>query len=156
MTRILAIVLTALIPFAVASQETPKPEVLPEVLAVIQPAGDSDLSEFLWINRLIVVFADSPADPRFTQQMDLLNEGLPHLGDRDVLILTDTDPSAKSPIRTKLRPRGFSMVLVGKDGGVKLRKPRPWTVREISASIDKFPDRLREVEDRREDRHSAQ
>lgn len=151
MTRILAIVLTALIPFAAASQETPKPE----ALAVIQPADISDLSEFVWINRLIVVFADSPADPRFIRQMDLLGEGLPQLGNRDVLILTDTDPGAKSPIRTKLRPRGFSMVLIGKDGGVKLRKPRPWTVREISASIDKYPDRQREVEDRREDRHTG-
>lgn len=145
MTRILAIVLTTLIPFAASPQEAAKPE----TFAVIQPVGDSDLNEFLWINRLIIVFADNAADPRFTQQMDLLAEGLDVLGDRDVVILTDTEPKAMSPIRTKLRPRGFSMVLVGKDGGVKLRKPRPWTVREISASIDKYPDRLREVEDRR-------
>lgn len=145
MTRILAVVLAALIPFAAVSQETAKPE----VLAVVEPAGDSDLNEFLWTNRVIVVFADSPADPRYIEQIDLLNDGLAALGDRDVLILTDTDPKALSPIRTQLRPRGFSMVLIGKDGGVKLRKPRPWSVREISHSIDKFPDRQREVEDRR-------
>ncbi|MFT5614276.1 MAG: hypothetical protein ACI8Q6_001553 [Granulosicoccus sp.] len=145
MTRILAIVLTALIPLAALSQDTPEP--MP--IAVVQPASDSELNEFLWKNRLIVVFADSPQDPRYIEQMDLLNEELAALGERDVLILTDTDPKALSPIRTKLRPRGFSMVLVGKDGGVKLRKPRPWTVRDISRSIDKFPDRQREVEDRR-------
>ncbi|MBV1896322.1 MAG: DUF4174 domain-containing protein [Rhodobacteraceae bacterium] len=145
MTRILAIVLTALIPFTVLSQEVAKPE----VLAIVEPAGDSDLNEFLWTKRVIVVFADSPADPRYIEQIDLLNGELAALGERDVLVLTDTDPKALSPIRTQLRPRGFSMVLIGKDGGVKLRKPRPWSVREISRSIDKFPDRQREVEDRR-------
>lgn len=145
MTRILAIVLTALIPLTALSQETAKPE----VLAVVQPADDSELNEFLWINRVIVVFADSPADPRYIEQLDLLTEELDALGERDVLILTDTDPKASSPMRTQLRPRGFSMVLIGKDGGVKLRKPRPMTVREISRTIDKFPDRRREVEERR-------
>ena len=145
MTRILAIVLTALIPIAVLSQETAKPE----VLAVVQPADDSELNEFLWTNRVIVVFADSPADPRYVEQLDLLNKELAALGERDVLILTDTNPKTLSPIRTQLRPRGFSMVLIGKDGEVKLRKPRPWSVREISRSIDKFSDRQNKVEDRR-------
>jgi len=37
-----------------------------------------------------------------------------------------------------------------KDGGVKLRKPSPRTVREISRTIDQTPMRLQEVEDRRE------
>ena len=76
-------------------------------------------------------------------------DGEDMLLDRDVIVLTDTDPAAQSPIRQKLRPRGFMMVLIGKDGGVKLRKPLPWTVREISRSIDKMPMRLQEVEDRR-------
>jgi hypothetical protein len=68
---------------------------------------------------------------------------------RDVVVLTDTDPAARSPLRQKLRPRGFMLVLVGKDGGVKLRKPLPWTVREITRTIDKMPIRQREVEERR-------
>jgi len=145
MTRIFAFVLSALIPFSAGAQNAPEST----VIAVIKPAENRDLSEFLWIKRPIIVFADNAADPRFIQQMDLLRDGLDVLGNRDVVILTDTDPAARSPIRLKLRPRGFSMVLIGKDGGVKLRKPHPWSVREITRSIDKFPDRLREVEDRR-------
>jgi DNA-binding IscR family transcriptional regulator len=66
-----------------------------------------------------------------------------------VIVLTDTDPKARSALRKKLRPRGFMLVIIGKDGGVKLRKPHPWSVREITRSIDKFPSRLREVEERR-------
>jgi hypothetical protein len=117
--------------------------------ALIQPGADSDLSEYQWQSRPIVVFADSPDDPRFQEQIDRLTKGADQLLERDVVVLTDTDPSVRSPLRKKLRPRGFMLVLVGKDGGVKLRKPAPWTVREITRSIDKFPDRQREVEERR-------
>jgi len=42
-------------------------------------------------------------------------------------------------------------VLIGKDGGVKLRKPFPWSVRELSRSIDKMPMRQQELRDRRDD-----
>jgi hypothetical protein len=124
------------------------PSIAQEV-PLIRPAVDSNLSEFLWINRPIVVFADNPADPRFIEQMDLLSKELDALALRDVVVLTDTDPGAKSAVRTKLRPRGFAMVLVGKDGTVNLRKPRPWTVRELSRAIDKMPDRQREIRERR-------
>lgn len=68
---------------------------------------------------------------------------------RDVIILTDTDPSAQSALRTRLRPRGFMMVLIGKDGQIELRKPQPWDIREITRSIDKMPLRQQEIEDRR-------
>jgi len=118
---------------------------------ISRPAGDLELDSFLWTARPIVVFADSPADPRFLQQIELLQDGVAMLADRDVVVLTDTDPDARTPIRMKLRPRGFQMVLVDKDGGVKLRKPHPSSVREITRSIDKTPMRQREVEERREE-----
>ena len=49
-----------------------------------------------------------------------------------------------------VRPRGFMLVLVGKDGGIKLRKPRPWDVREITRSIDKMTIRQREIREAKE------
>jgi len=116
---------------------------------VIQPAGAHKLEEYLWLKRPVVVFADSPNDPRFQQQMDLLQERLDDLAVRDVVVLTDTDPSVLSPLREKLRPRGFMLLLIGKDGSVYLRKPFPWSVREISRSIDKMPLRQQEIRDRR-------
>ncbi|WP_299292794.1 DUF4174 domain-containing protein [uncultured Tateyamaria sp.] len=110
----------------------------------------SDLSEFVWEKRPIIVFADSPNDPSFSQQMDLLADRAAELAERDVVVLTDTDPSANSDLRLKLRPRGFMLVLIGKDGGVKLRKPFPWDVRELSRTIDKMPMRQREIRERRD------
>ena len=107
-----------------------------------------DLAQFLWINRPIVVFADSPADPRFVEQMKFLEADLDALVQRDVVVLTDTDPAAKSALRTALRPRGFGLVLIDKDGEVKLRKPAPWSTREISRSIDKWPTRQQEIREK--------
>ena len=52
-----------------------------------------------------------------------------------------------SELRKELRPRGFGLVLLGKDGQVKLRKPSPWDVREITHAIDKWPIRLKEIRD---------
>lgn len=122
--------------------ETPKEKVILE-------ASDVVLEDFLWIKRPVVVFADSPADPRFVQQMQFLTRELDELVLRDVVIITDTDPAAQSALRTKLRPRGFMLVLIGKDGEVKLRKPLPWSVRELSRTIDKMPIRQQEIRDRR-------
>ena len=111
-------------------------------------ATEIDLEAFRWIARPLVVFSDTPADPAFSQQVELLQARLDELVQRDVVIVTDTDPSAMSPIRQKLRPRGFMLVVIGKDGGVILRKPFPWHVREISRSIDKMPLRQQEIRER--------
>jgi hypothetical protein len=147
MKRILAFVFSVLIPLSALAEEASTDA----SATMIRPAGDIDLSEFLWINRPVVVFANSPADPQFSEQMDLLTDEIEALRERDVVIITDTDPAAKSAVRQKLRPRGFMLVLIGKDGGVKLRKPLPWNVRELTRSIDKMPIRQREIRERRED-----
>lgn len=150
MTRIFAVVLTLLIPLtAQAADPALAPATPAQADAMFRPVGDTTLDSFKWVARPVIVFADSPADPRFQQQIDLLMDDVDMLADRDVIVLTDTDPAAKSPIRQKLRPRGFQMVLVDKDGAVKLRKPAPWSVREITRSIDKTLMRQREVEERR-------
>ena len=112
---------------------------------VFAPASAEGLSQYLWKSRPVVVFSDTPDDPRFIRQMDLLAEDPDELVARDVVILTDTDPGADSALREELRPRGFMLVLIGKDGKVKLRKPRPWTVRELSRAIDKMPLRRDEI-----------
>lgn len=145
MKHILAFVLAALFPATLLAAEDVK-TVEPDI---IRSAEGEDLNEYLWVNRPIVVFADTPADPRYGEQMDMLTAELEALRVRDVVILTDTDPAAKSALREKLRPRGFMLVLIGKDGTVYLRKPFPWSVRELSRSIDKMPMRQREIRERR-------
>lgn len=107
------------------------------------------LSDFRWQKRPVVVFADTPADPAFVEQMRNLEQRWPELAEQDVVVITDTDPAAGSEARTKLRPRGFMFVLIDKDGTVAQRKPFPWDAREISRAIDKTPTRREELRARR-------
>lgn len=134
---------------SVTAQDADVPETPPAWEQISQLESDN-LNDFLWLSRPVVVFADAENDPRFVQQIALLEAEAAALLERDVVILTDTDPSAKSALRSKLRPRGFMLALVGKDGGVKLRKASPWNVRELSRVIDKMPMRAREVRERRQ------
>ncbi len=112
------------------------------------PASEVVLADLLYLKRVVVVFADSPNDPAYLRQMELLTRNTSDLVDRDVILLTDTTPATPSEIREKLRPRGFSLVIMDKDGSIAIRKPLPWDTREISRSIDKFPSRLSEVLER--------
>ena len=109
------------------------------------PADQVVLAEQEYLKRPLVVFADSPDDPAYIRQMDLLARAYSELEERDVILITDTNPAARSEWRQKLRPRGFSLVIMDKDLKSVLRKPIPWDVREISHAIDKLPLRLQEM-----------
>ena len=128
----------ALAPMSASAQDVVDP-LVPRV------AEGLSLDEFQWLSRPIVVFADTPADPRFIEQMELLTSRPEALLERDVVIIVDTDPAAQSAIRTALRPRGFSIVVLSKDGTVGLRRPAPRDVREIVRAIDNFQLRQEEL-----------
>ncbi len=99
---------------------------------------EADLASFQWVDRLIVVFADTPDNPDFQQQMTYLEDRAEDLVERDVVVVVDTDPAAQSDARSELRPRGFMVVIIDKDGEVKLRRPSPRSGRELVRSIDSF------------------
>ncbi|MBT8410903.1 MAG: DUF4174 domain-containing protein [Octadecabacter sp.] len=151
MIRLFALISCAFMSAAAAQEADPLPlsDVWQADKTVIFDANSIDIDELVWIARPVIVFADSPNDPRFRQQMDLLSDRPELLAERDVIIVTDTNPDARGDLRLRLRPRGFMLVLMGKDGEVELRKPAPWDIREITRSIDKMPLRQQEIEDRR-------
>lgn len=150
MKLLMNIALAALIALpAMAEEEQTVLERWEEFPATVFDGSEVDLAALQWTLRPLVLFADTPNDPRFRQQLDLLMSDVEQLVERDVIIITDTDPDAMSDPRTQLRPRGYMMALLGKDGRVALRKPSPWSVREISRSIDKMPLRQQEIQDRR-------
>lgn len=120
--------------------ETPEPP----MLTIIEDP-EVTLDQFAWTARPIVVFADAKADPRFDEQIRFLQADVEELLERDVVVIVDTTLKPRSALRDALRPRGFMLVLIDKDGDVKLRKPAPWTVREITRSIDKWPSRQQEI-----------
>ena len=103
------------------------------------------LDQYLWQARPLVIFAPSQDDPRLVQQLKWLEESKDEIEERDVVVVVDIEAATTSTLRKEFRPRDFQIVLVGKDGEVKLRKPFPWDVRELSRQIDKMPMRMQEM-----------
>jgi len=143
--------LAAALSLPALAQSTEAPQTDPDTVSgaaadsIVISSNDTDLDAWLWTRRPVVVFADSPADPRFMEQMALLEARMSALADRDVVVITDTDPAARTAVRRKLRPRGFMLVVMAKDGTIVTRKPGPWSEREISRAIDKLPLRQQEL-----------
>jgi hypothetical protein len=126
----------------------------PEIAAVWDVVFPADLPDSIdglkWRKRVVLVFSDSPFNPLFDQQIKSLQSDPAPLAERDVVVLADADPAGQSALRDRFHPRGFMLVLIGKDGQIKLRKPLPWDVREISRAIDKTPLRQQELRDQRQ------
>lgn len=111
-------------------------------------ASEINMSDLVYVARPLIVFADSPADPLFDQQIALLNADLSGLALRDVIVIADTDPAARSAVRQAFRPRGFTLLLIDRDGTITQRKPAPWHVRELTRAIDKTPSRQQDIRER--------
>lgn len=146
MTQSLAIVFAALFAVPAIAQESGTPADAPLFFSM----DEVDLAQLKWKKRPVVVFAESELDPAFEDQMRKLRSRPQELLERDVIVIMDTEPEPLSDLRRQLRPRGFMLVLISKDGTVNVRKPFPWDVREITRSIDKMPIRKREIRDAKE------
>lgn len=99
----------------------------------------ANLERYQWQSRPLVIFAPSPQDARYQQQIALLKQNPAALAERDIVVLSDTDPAQHGRLRSELNPRGFEVVLVGKDGGMKMRETEPLTAEILFSTIDKMP-----------------
>ena len=115
---------------------------------------NTNLEIYEWTHRPVVIFANSDRDPNFISQIEFLSEDIKALLERDIIVLIDTDPKFSSSLRKKLRPHGFTFVLIGKDGQVKLRKPSPWNIREIARVVDKMPIRQQEIARKKQEKRN--
>ncbi|MBS8226716.1 DUF4174 domain-containing protein [Vannielia litorea] len=103
------------------------------------------LKVYRWQNRPVLLFADNPEDAQYRIAVEALRGAFDGLAERDIVVLTDTDPASPSALRTRLAPMGFAMYLVGKDGGIKLRSDTPIRVETLFETIDSMPMRQREM-----------
>ena len=121
------------------------------------------VEELKWEKRVLIFSASAPTNVGFKRQEQLLEKGKRGMKERDLVIYklyNDhwIDPEGKMlsekqafAIREAYEiPEGiFMVVLIGKDGSVKMRKDDIVSSREIFAIIDSMPMRKREINRRK-------
>lgn len=125
---------------AQAATPPPLPGVAEAVAAgvTVLDAAGARLDDFLWQKRVVAVFADNPRDPNFAAQMRHFADDPEGLARREMIVVVDADPAARSEPRNRLRPRGFALIVVDLDGSIRLRRPLPWDMRELGRAIDRI------------------
>jgi len=121
---------------------------------------DVSLDQFRWNNRILVLFANDSTQEAYQDQMDLLKSHNDGVLERDLVIFSIfdnqcsllgdqiiSDASARE-IRQRLSPASsYSIYLIGKDGGVKLKREQVLEIEELFSVIDRMPMRQREMRD---------
>ena len=122
-----------------------------------------DLSQFQWKNRLLFLFAPNRNHPLFEPLHKSLAAQKTEAADRDLVVfeILESDPSSMNTnyldpqAGQKLRDkfdvqRGrFAVILVGKDGGIKLNRQDPTQLADIFALIDAMPMRREEMQQKK-------
>ena len=98
---------------------------------------NTEIRDLIWEKRPVLVFSNSHLDPNLKQQIKMFASDPNALLSRDVQVFVDHTPEPNSNLRKRFRPKGFLIILIGKDGQIKLRKNTPWSAREITRVIDK-------------------
>jgi hypothetical protein len=109
---------------------------------LLMVAGPTDtLAPFGWQARPIVIFAQE-GSPDLAMQLDAFGQNAAGLAERRNVVVVDTN--AASQLRDRFEPDGFTVVLVGLDGGEKARTNRVTEGDAFDRRIDAMPMRRRE------------
>ena len=118
-----------------------------------------DLASYQWKNRVIIIFDTSPATENYRMQKGELETRTEGVLDRELIVLElfeneqsrmgDVflpDDAVKNLRDLFSAEQGrFQVILVGKDGGVKLRSDKPVPAAELFGLIDAMPMRQEEM-----------
>lgn len=129
------------------------------LLAAAAPSFASPLVAERWKTRVVLVFAPAGGG-KLDKQVDALLLDKAALAERDMLVLAiagsevsasfgkaagPLDAAALRQAYAVAADAPFTVILVGKDGGEKLRAERPVAARDLFGLVDAMPVRRREA-----------
>ena len=137
----------------------------PTEIAKVKPAAPHALDALVNTTRAVLVFAPQSADPHFQQQLASLSGHDNEMADRNLIVIpvlaiwTPIDKSLHDrnvPFTAeneqqyarehfKVASTAFTVILIGKDGGEKLRSRIPLSAARLFAAIDEMPMRRQEM-----------
>ncbi len=118
------------------------------------------LSEYQWENRLVVIFTEADDSKEYMEQVKELESEIKGLKERKLLIIQSLTQKHRtvlpeesgwkdSNLYQKMKKSGesFEVILIGLDGGVKLRQNEVLETKKLFDLIDSMP--MRQAEMRR-------
>jgi hypothetical protein len=135
---------------------------IPRLVHAGRPIDVVDLGRYRWKNRLLFLFSPSSEIPAYQSLNRELNRNHDGVRDRDLLVFRILEQGSSAMDSQEISPQGainlrrrfgvnqgtFTVVLVGKDGGVKLQRPGPVSLSDIFGLIDSMPMRQREMQEK--------
>ncbi|UZK69909.1 DUF4174 domain-containing protein [Sphingomonas sp. S1-29] len=120
------------------------------IAAAVQ-AAPASLDSLQWERRVLIVFAPSRDDSDLASQRRLLDKRA--MAERDLHVIEVVgdsvsgvrDDAGRLRQRYGVSEREFQAVLLGKDGGLKLRRADPIAMALLSDTIDAMPMRRAEA-----------
>jgi len=105
------------------------------------------LERYRWKQRVLLVFAPAETAKAFSDQKTIIRQNEAGFQERELVVL-DLLPGGKNTEALQqqfgVKPQEFTVILIGKDGGEKLRRPAPVAAKELFDLIDSMPMRQRE------------
>ena len=122
-------------------------------------AAAAELSDYRWERRPLLLFAPTDNDPRLIETLSRIEASRCDFVDRDMVIgqvvtegestldgqVVNADESRRLARQYAIGEDTFSVLLIGKDGGEKLRVNEVPDLQAIYAVIDGMPMRSREM-----------
>ena len=132
---------------------------------VIAAAERFDMEQYRWQQRPLLIFAPTDKHSGYREMLQAVQTQRTGFVDRDMVLIRvlansgqadETILSAKEVEHLRqsyaIAPDEFRVLLIGKDGGIKLESGEPVAMDRIFTRIDGMPMRQRESRERRESR----
>ena len=116
------------------------------------------MQTFIWKHRVLIIFAPDSANTKLSEQNAILSQAAEGLTERDVRILrvfADGEPTLDNVQQQQsskgfyqlydVDPTQFRVILIGKDGSVKLEQSVPVSAGTLFGLIDAMPMRQYEM-----------
>ncbi|MFK8008369.1 MAG: DUF4174 domain-containing protein [Saprospiraceae bacterium] len=117
------------------------------------------LSQHVWENRVILIFASDFQNQKLKQQLDFFQKEKKGLADRKLIVYQITPDKIKrdgknlvekSELRNelekfKIEKNDFTFILIGLDGGKKMRSSEVVSIQKLFSKIDRMPMRQSEI-----------
>lgn len=116
----------------------------------VHTAHALDLSPYRWKQRILIIFAPDASHEACRIFDESLTRRTEDVLDRDLIVFRvfeDDEGDEGKDLRERFSPKpgGFTLILIGKDGGVKLRRENGADLQDIFDLIDGMPMRKAEI-----------